>query len=266
MKRSTIVIIVVIAFLILGYIGGKRYADSRVEQTKKYTASTEEKDYKPSYPDYKNYDTKTTQQKDNDKAEYEVGEGKVYTYTNSIGDAKIRVAVPIKNTVKTNLYIDDASIDIEYSDGTLADTLKRVDANPQVLKPGETAYYFTVSDFDGDSTEGLKVITHADIKMAEVDCIRFATSEATLKEGKYFGVEITGRVENTSYKKDSYVFIVADLFDENGDMIGRTSTVLTEDLQPGEKIGFKMTSSDTNLNVEKVSSYSIYAYPYQYQF
>ena len=265
MKRSTIVIIV-IAFLILGYIGGKRYADSRVEQTKKYTASTEEKDYKPSYPDYKSYDTKTTQQKDNNEAKYEVGEGKIHTYVNSIGITEIRVTVPVKNTGKTNLYIDDASIDIEYSDGTLADTLKMVDAYPQVLKPGETAYYFTESRYSGDSIEGLKSITHVDIKKAEVDCIRFATSEVTLKSGKYFGVEITGRVENTSTKKDSLIYIVADLFDENGDMIGRTFTILTEELQPGEKIGFKMTSSDTNLNVEDISSYSIYAYPHQYQF
>ena len=265
MKRSTIVIIV-IAFLILGYIGGKRYADSRVEQTKKYTASTEEKDYKPSYPDYKNYDTKTTQQKDNDKAEYEVGEGKVYTYTNSIGDAKIRVAVPIKNTGKTNLYIDDASIDIEYSDGTLADTLKMVDAYPQVLLPGETAYYFTESSYDGDSTEGLKLVTHVDIKKAEVECIRFATSEVTLKKGKYFGVEITGRVENTSSKKDSLVYVVADLFNDKGEMIDRVFTILSEEIQPGEKIGFKMTSSNTNLNIEDVSSYNIYAFPRQFQF
>ena len=78
----------------------------------------------------------------NAKAQYEVGNSSAEVWTNSIGTKWIKVVVPIKNTGSENLYISPCTIDIENSEGNLEDTLSLVSAYPQVVKPGETAYYY----------------------------------------------------------------------------------------------------------------------------
>lgn len=199
------------------------------------------------------------------KEEYSVGEGVVKTYTDSIGTNYIEVSVPVENTGSTNLYLSSCSIDIENADGTLADTLQLVAAYPEIVKPGETAYYYTSTLFEGTVGEGYKAVPHVDVAKAKNDCIRLAVSEVQVKDQEYLGAKVIGRVENDSGEDQTLVYVVANLFDASGAFIGHEVSIVGE-IKAGEKLGFETTGLNTRLAASDVASYEIYAFPVQYQF
>ena len=199
---------------------------------------------------------------------YELGEGIVRLHTDSIGSQWIRIAVPVRNTGETDLYLSSASLDLENPDGSLARSFTMVSAYPQVLKPGETAYYYENTTTDGTlPEEGLKVVPHPQIKASRVECVRLETSEVEVRNGQYGSVNVVGRVENTTEKEQALVYIVANLFDSDGNFIEQQFTILQNKLQPGEKIGFELTALGSSLSsASEVDRWEIYAFPQQMQF
>lgn len=200
------------------------------------------------------------------KAEYEVGEGTVAVWTDSIGTKWVKVAVPVKNTGSTNLYLSTGSVEIENSSGSLEDTIEMVSVYPQVLKPGETAYYYEESFYEGNSSSGLKAVPHVEVEKSTVDCIRYEISEPQIKNKEYSGAVVMGRVENKTSEEGTSVYVVAQLFDANKKLVGVQTTILDNGLKAGEKKAFETSSLSSEINVSDVSTYAIYAFPYQYQF
>lgn len=201
-----------------------------------------------------------------EKDSFTVGESEVTFFQNSIGTNWIRVVVPVKNTGNTNLYMSASSIDLEYSDGTLAKAFKNVSVYPQIIKPGETAYYYEETTFDEAVTDGLKVVPHVKAAKAKVDLIRFEVSEAKIIKDEWFGPKMTGRVKNTGDKADSLIYVVANFFDGNGKLIGQQFTILTDELAAGEKVGFETSALTSHFDEADVASFEVVAFPYQYQF
>ncbi len=256
-KDKTIAIIaIVVAFLGFVLLFSEDN-DVRVEERKLAESATEEK-----------VETKdaTKEKTDTVKAEYEVGEGSVTVSTNSIGTNWIKVAVPVKNTGTTNLYLSSCSIDIEDSNGALEDVITMVSVYPQVIQPGETAYYFEETTYDGKSMSGLKAIPHVEVEKAKVPCVRYVVSDVQLKDQDYFGAKAMGRVENTTEQDGSSVYVVMHLFNEDHNIVGVIYDIVDNGLKAGEKKAFQTMSLDTNLNSSEVSTYETFAYPYQYQF
>lgn len=202
------------------------------------------------------------------KESYEIGDGVIRTYKDSIGSKWITVGVPVTNNGTTNLYLPSATIDIEDVSGALVKTLELVSAYPEVIAPGETAYYYeeTTVDEELPSAEELTSILHASIKKATVDLIRFDTSEISVKDSTYYDVEVTGRVENTSQEAESFTYVSATLYDADGKFLAVVFTIIDDELAPGEKIGFSATSLSSDVSASDVASYDVYAYPQQYQF
>ena len=199
--------------------------------------------------------------------DYTVGDAVIKCSRDSIGTVWITVGIPVKNTGNAALYLSSGTVDIENSDGKLETTLKSVSGYPQVLQPGETAYYYEETTYDGTQTTGLKAIPHIKVEKAKVDCIRLKTSEERAEDGKYGGTSIIGRVENTTGEEQTgMVYIVANLFDKNGKFISQMFTIITEDLAAGEKMGFELTSLMSDKIADKISKMEVYAFPYQYQF
>ncbi|MBQ5969842.1 MAG: hypothetical protein IJL52_06955 [Clostridia bacterium] len=198
---------------------------------------------------------------------YEVLDGTVRTWKNSIGTTWISVAVPVKNTGNDNLYLSSATIDVEDADGKLVKTMDLVSVYPQVLLPGETAYYYDETTLeDMEPTDELVAIPHVAVEKAKVDCIRYEVTELAVKDGEYDGASVTGRVENTTDEAESSVYIVALLFDKNDNLIVQQVDILDNELQPGEKIGFKTTNLGFDVKASDVARYEVYAFPHQYQF
>ncbi len=199
-----------------------------------------------------------------EKVEYTLGETSVAIWTSSIGTNWIRVAIPVKNTGDVNLYLETSSVDVENADGSLAQTLSMVSAFPQIIKPGETAYYFEETTYDGTNTEGLKVVPHVKAEKAKVDLIRLEVSDLQIKDGT-FGTKLIGRVQNTTDKKLSLVYVVANYYDKDGKFIGQQFTILTDDLPAGEKVGFETSALSSQITSDDIASYDVIAYPFQYQ-
>ena len=198
--------------------------------------------------------------------DYEVGDGAVTVWKDGIGTNWIRAAVPVKNTGADDLFLSSGTIDIEDVAGTLVQTLSLVGVYPQIIKPGETAYYYEETTFDGENTEGLRLVPHVNVEKAKVDCIRLDVSEVQMTDTDYSGVKTIGRVTNNTCDTASMVYVVGYFYDAGGNLIGQQFTILMNDLPDGEKIGFEMSSFMTDFTTADIASYEMFAFPYQYQF
>ena len=200
------------------------------------------------------------------EAEYEIGKASFSISKDSIDTKWLNVFVPIKNTGKTNLHLSPCSIDIEDNDGTILDTLSMVFAYPNLIKPGETAYYYNNTSFDNDESNGLKFIPHPEVEKATVDCIRYDVSEVQIKDAKYSGVEALGRIENKTNEEANSYYVVVELFDAEKNIIGIVYYQDYNSLAVGDKKAFKAESLDSSLKASQVVSYRAYAYEAQYTF
>lgn len=197
---------------------------------------------------------------------YEVGEGIVKTWTDTIGENYVAVAVPVKNTSSYNLYLSSATIDIEDESGALVQTVESVGVHPQVIEPGETAYYYEVDFYDGDMNSNLSLLPHVNVEKAKVDCIRYELSELQIKENDYSSPSIKGRVQNTTDEESTMVYVVANIFDNDGNFICQEFTILDNSLPAGDKIGFETNTLSREFSIDDFGTYEVYAYPDQFQF
>lgn len=205
-----------------------------------------------------------TSDTDTKAMKYEVGDATIDSWTNSINTTWVKIAVPVKNTGNTNIYVGDMSADIESSTGTLLKTVSMISAFPEYIKPGETAYYYdeTTVDFD---TSNIKVVPHVAIEKPSNDVIRYDLSEISITADTYFGVKVMGRVENKTSKKGTLVYVAANLFDSNDKLICNCFTILENDLNAGDKVGFTCKPfAYTDFTPTDVARYEIYSYPTQF--
>lgn len=201
-------------------------------------------------------------------ASYEITNTRVKTWTNNIGSTWVQTIVEITNNGTANLYLSSSSYDLEDASGNLVSSNKYVSVFPNVLAPGEKGYMYEETTLD-ESVEGeLTVLPHLSIEEATVDLIRLPITDVELSEDTYNRVKMIGRVENTSDEVQSFVYVVAFLYNSEGECIGQLLTTLTDDLAVGDKIGFEMTefSLPDDITTDIIADYVIYAYPSQYQF
>jgi hypothetical protein len=180
----------------------------------------------------------------------------------------VQIICPVTNTGTKDLYLSAGTMDLEDSDGHLVDSKNMVSVFPDVLKPGETAYYYEETTLDEGSPAELSVLPHVKVKEAKVDPIRYETSEVEVSNEDYGGIKITGRVENTTDEDGKMVYVTAFLYDSGNNMIASAFTILMDDLVAGDKIGFSMSTMSVpdSVTAEAVDHYEIYAYPTQFQF
>ena len=255
------VIIVFVLLIIIGALGGKSDKTPDTPFSSKATAS--DADVVSGNTD----DSASVAVTEGKKESYAIGEGQVRVWQDGIGSNWISVAVPIKNDGTETLYLSTGSIDIEDASGALVKTISMVNVYPQVLLPGETAYYYEETTMEENiSGDGLAAVPHVDIKKAKVDCVRYETSEVTVKDTEYYGAKVVGRVENTSDQAESSIYIIANIFDASGNLLAQQLDILSNEVQPGEKIGFETSNLGFNFSASEVASYEIFAFPYQYQF
>lgn len=199
---------------------------------------------------------------------YEITCSNAKTWTNSIGSTCVQTIVEITNTGSKNLYLGSGSYDLENPDGSLVSAKSMVSAFPDVIAPGEKGYMYEETTLDNYSGDGnLNVLPRPDVKEAKVDLIRYNVTDLSVSDGTY-GINVMGRVENTSDKEGSLVYVVAFFYDENDTLIGSAFTMLTEKFAPGAKIGFEFSSFSLpdDVSVKNIKNTTVYAYPTQLQF
>lgn len=197
---------------------------------------------------------------------YEITYSNIVLHENSIGSVWADVIVEVTNTGTTDLYLSSGSIDLEDENGTLVDVLNYVSVYPQVISPGEKAYYFenTIID-DVSEIDVLNVVLHPDIEEATIEKSSFPVIDVTFRDDEYSGIEATGRVENTSDEDESMLYVVIVLFDANDKPMAVLRTI--EDVNAGVKQGFTATalSISDDITASSVARYEVYAYTHQYQ-
>ena len=195
---------------------------------------------------------------------YEVMNPEILFWEDSIHQRRVKIAVPIKNTGTMDLYLDDCQIDLETEAHELLDTIDYIGGYPDYIKPGEVGYYYkeAIVDF---KEENVLALVHENIEKASNSVIRYNISDVAIKEEKYFGIEITGRVENNTSKDETIVMITANLYDSNDKLLCNCQTYLSNGLKANEKIGFSLSPfAYRSLSPSDIARYEIYAYPKQY--
>lgn len=199
---------------------------------------------------------------------YEITYSSVKTYKDSIGITYAQVIVEIENIGSYDLYLDAGTCDLEDTEGNLVAS-RNMNAFPQVISPGEKAYYYEecILDSLAEAIE-LNVIPRPQIKKSTTEHITYSVSDVNITDFTYGGIRVMGRVENTTDSEGSLVHIAITLFNEASEPIGVVYTVLTDAITPGEKVGFEAVSLSfpDEITADSVASYTAVAYPYQFQF
>lgn len=199
---------------------------------------------------------------------HEITYNSTVTWIDSIGTIWAQTIIEITNTGSENLYLSSGSYDLEDENGSLVASQSMASAYPNVLAPGEKGYICETSMLDAEPDGSLVAVPREKVKRATVDLIRYETSDIQISDTGYGDIKILGRVENTTDEAADMVYIVAALYDADGNPIAVEFTILSDELAPGDKIGFEFQSFTLpdSVTADAVADYTIYAYPMQMQF
>lgn len=199
---------------------------------------------------------------------YETTYAQARTYTDSLGTVWVQVIVEIENTGNCDLYLSTGSCDLEDATGKLVKSLSMVSSYPDVLSPGEKGYLYEETMLDEAVDGALTVLARPSVEKAKISNTRLATSEVELLTDSIGFLKARGRVENTTDEAQNMVYVVLILKDGEGTPVGLLFTILSEELAPGDKIGFEASglSLPDDVTVDSVASFEVYAYPMQMQF
>lgn len=175
--------------------------------------------------------------------------------------------VEITNTGNTTLYLGSGKFDIETEDGTLIASNSSIDAYPQIIHPGEKAYYYNTRSIDKlDPSLTYRIVPRVVAEEATREQIYLATSDFRIEANEYGRLNAIGRIENTTGKEQSNLMIAVICFDSNGHPILLLNT-LPDQMQPGEKFGQECSTTyqPTDITIDDVANFVVYVYPRQYQ-
>ena len=218
---------------------------------------------------------KTAEKAPEEKAEKEPEAAFEITYTHSdvwpsvTGGNWQQTIVEITNTGDTNLYFDTGNYDLEDSAGKLLASQSYVTVFPNVIAPGEKAYMYEASVLEDNPAEGeIKVLPRVEGKAATVELIRFELTDMELSTDDYGYLQVLGRIENKTDRDFENVYVVGQLYDDQGRCIGQMQDYLPETLTAGAKVGFKLIefALPDSVNEDSIAEIRYYGYPLQAQF
>ena len=107
---------------------------------------------------------------------------------------------------------------------------------------------------------------HVKASVSQLPKIRLPISDVSLASDDIVkGIKISGRVENNENDSFSMIYVVAHVFNKNGELIARPMTILNNTIEPGDKYGFTAVEvgSSPDVTLENIDSYELYAFPLQ---
>lgn len=190
-------------------------------------------------------------------------------YADSIGTVWAQTIVEITNTGSVPLYLSSGAYDLEDASGALIAAQTMVSCYPDVVSPGEKGYMYEETTLDKATADmQLTAIPRPDIETAKVDDVQLTVSGTALSDGQYGGLNVIGRVENTTGAEQSLVYVVAVFYAADGTPLGLAFNIITETMAAGDKIGFEINSFSLpdDITAASVDHFTVVAYPQQYQF
>lgn len=212
----------------------------------------------------------TDTQSQQTEASYEVTYQNISFHQDSIGTIWSQAIVEVANTGNDDLYLDRSSYELVSEDGTIIHTTSNVfTPYPQIIGPGEKGYYYEENMMDaGTPTDGISITPHISAKTSQSENIRLEVSATEIYDKEMGGIDLHGKIRNTTGVEQSNINVVAILFDGNGQPIGQLWTILMNPIHPDEEIGFELEpmSLPDDITKASIADYKVYAYPEQYQF
>lgn len=201
---------------------------------------------------------------------YDITYSKAVSETDSIGTVYTFGIVEVTNTGSCDLYLSSGKFDVEDKAGNLLASRSIVSVFPQVISPGEKAYYSEAMMLDGiEAGDELVIVPTVDIEKAKVTKKEHPVIDVKFTDAGWEGGRFVGRVVNNTSKEISYIHVEAVLFDKDGKPLGVASTYITDKIAPNSKSGFDFTSYGDipfSIDFDDIASYKIIAYSNQYQF
>lgn len=200
---------------------------------------------------------------------YEVTYSNIEVYTDSISTVWAQTIFEVTNTGTKDLYLKSGSYDIEDASGALVASRTFVSVYPDVISPGEKAYYYEETMLENVKADAeLTILPRPSVAEAKVENIKLPVTDDALSDEQYGGLKLIGRVTNSTEETQKMIHIAVVLYDAAGTPICHMFTILMEELAPGDKIGFECSSfsAPDTITAESVASYSVVAYPLQMQF
>lgn len=185
----------------------------------------------------------------------------ITVWESSTGTLWYTAVVEVANLGETTLQLSSCTLDVEDASGALVATLDLGTSVPEVIDPGETAYYVDTSTLDAALPEGYQLVPHA--KFGEHAApVRYPVSDVSLKDTDYFGVKAVCRVENSTDESISSPRVSIILLGDDGHAVAQL-LAYADEIAPGEKMGVELgaLSMAPGITADSVSGYVAYAEP-----
>ena len=123
----------------------------------------------------------------------------------------------------------------------------------------------TLDNYSGDLK--LTVLPRPDVEKASIHKTRYEISDVSTNNNDWDRIDVTGRLTCTSDQVESVSYVAAIFYDADHTPIGISNTVIMEDLNPNDTIGFELSgiTLPEGVNTDTVADYEIFAYPAQFQ-
>lgn len=182
-------------------------------------------------------------------------------YTDSIDTSYVRVIGIVENTGTTDLYLETATADIEDENGEIIDSIDMVSVYPNVIAPGEKAYYYEEGFLEADPGK-CKAVLNFDYDKAVDPIVRYDVSEDKIKE-EYESSYIVGRTANNTEEDAEFVYVAVIAFDKDGNVLGVGFDII-DTLKAGKEHGFKAYIDE--IAKDDIDHYEVFAYKDAIQF
>ena len=199
------------------------------------------------------------------EVKYEITDTNFEYYTNSIGSVEYYGYVELTNTGNCDIYLEKCTFDLEDNDGHLLQSDSYISSCPNVISPGEKGYFYnsigsTSIDKDVSFDNGVKLVPQMKLSQAKGKPESYPVSDVAVRAGDYGDVKVTGRVENTSDKDISYLYVNIIFYDANGKVIAIDGTSIT-DIGAGMKGSFDTSTmfGNENLKLENIAETKVIA-------
>ena len=212
--------------------------------------------------------TTSDESSQHDNPSFETTYQNVSFHTDSIGTIWSQAIVAVKNTGDADLYLKPSSYELTSPEGSIIHTTSNLfTPYPNIISPNETGYYYEEITMDaGTPTENIRITPHIDASTSQFEKIRLEVSNTEVYDKEMGGIDLHGKIKNTTDSIQENIYVVAILFDESNQPIGQLWTILTNSLQPGEEIGFELEpfSLPESITTATIANYEVYAYPQQF--
>jgi hypothetical protein len=192
---------------------------------------------------------------------YEITDMSVRVFASSSGSVWVCTIGEVTNTGNVDLYLRSGTIDLKDDADKLLESCQYVSVYPQIISPGEKAYYQESTTVDGITAETtVNATLHTSAAKSVIAKTALPISDVSLKNVTFWGVGAIGMVTNNTANDSSSVYVVVVLYNQANHALGVLFDILT--VKAGEQISFSASTImlPPEVTAESVDHFQTYGY------